>query len=523
MVAWTSLLILTILIVFGAYHYSILVQNIEGQIGKRALSVAQTVAEIPEIKEAFLNKKPAHIIQPIAERIRKKTGAEFIVVGNKQGIRYSHPLPNRIGKQMIGGDNAPALQQGKSYISKAVGSLGLSLRGKVPIKNQQGTIIGVVSVGFLTRDINQTIVSNLWQIISILFLILLMGTLCAFFIATYIKRLIFGLEPSEISTLLRERNAVLESVREGIIAINSVGKVSMINQVAIDMLNLQETKIIGQFITSFLPQTGMLRVLEKGKPEFDRAICIHGKEIIMNRLPIIEKDQLIGVVASFRLKSEIDQLNHQLSQVKQYVEAVRAQTHEYKNTLYTISGLIQLESYTEALQLIQHESTLHQDDISWILDHFADSWLCAILIGYYNRAREMKVHFAIDKISQLSHVSKNIPSTALVTILGNLINNALESVQYQVSPSPRVDMLITEQNDHLKFVVSDNGNGVPDDMSQLIYQKGYSTKQSSTHTSRGYGLSNVLQLVQENRGTIELERNDWGGARFTVLLPKNGR
>ncbi|WP_028778466.1 ATP-binding protein [Shimazuella kribbensis] len=523
MVAWTSLLILFMMIVFGAYHYSNLVENIEEQIGERALSVAHTVAEIPEIKEAFTKKEPAKIIQPITVQIRKKTGAEYIVVGNKQGIRYSHPYANRIGKQMVGGDNAPALKQGKSYISKAVGSLGSSLRGKVPIRNSQGDVIGVVSVGFLTRDINQLIETNFRDIIFILLLFFLIGTLGSFFIAKYIKMLIFGLEPSEISTLLRERNAVLESVREGIIAINAEGKISMINQIALEIFEEKsEAKVLGEPIQSLLPNTRMLEVLKHGKPELDREVTIKGKKVIVNRLPIFEKDQLRGVVTSFRLKADMDQLNYQLSQVKEYVEAVRAQTHEYKNTLYTISGLIQLESYKEALQLIQQESEIQQDDIHWLNDRFRDPWLEAILIGFYNRAREMKVHFSIDKKSQFTHVSYNIPPSVLVTILGNLINNAIESVQDQSIPAPQVELYISDESDQLfTFMVSDNGKGISTQERHKIYQTGYSTKEKNqVHSTRGYGLSNVVQLLQEHRGMIDLQTSRWGGACFIVTLPK---
>jgi two-component system CitB family sensor kinase len=522
MVAWTSLLILFIVIVFGAYHYSNLVENIEDQIGKQSLSVAHTVAEIPEIKEAFTKKEPAKIIQPIAEQIRKKTGAEYIVVGNKQEIRYSHPYTDRIGKQMVGGDNAPALKHGKSYVSKAVGSLGSSLRGKVPIQNSQGEVIGVVSVGFLTRDINQLIETNFRHIILILLLVFLIGTLGSFFIARYIKALIFGLEPSEISTLLRERNAVLESVREGIIAINAEGKISMINQIALEILEEKsEEKVLGEPIQSLLPNTRLLEVLKHGNPELDREVTIKGKQLIVNRLPIFEKNQLRGAVTSFRLKADMDQLNYQLSQVKQYVEAVRAQTHEYKNTLYTISGLIQLESYKEALLLIQQESEIQKDDIYWLNGRFSDPWLEAILIGFYNRAREMKVHFSIDKKSQLTHVSDNIPPSVLVTILGNLINNAIESVQDQSKPTPRVELYISDADDQVfTFKVSDNGQGVSAKECHKIFQTGYSTKKNQVHSARGYGLSNVVQLLQEHRGTIELQTSRWGGACFIVTLPK---
>ncbi len=524
MISWISLLLLVVVLLLGGTFYLFMVEYIENQVGKRALSVAQTIAQMPQIREGFSEKEPWRTIQPLVEKVRKQTGAEFIVVGNKQGIRYSHPLPDRIGKSMVGGDNDRALLRGESYISKAIGSLGPSLRGKVPIRDARGDIIGIVSVGFLLSDIDQLVQSYFKRIIIVLILVFFIGISGAAWLAKQVKRSIFGLEPEEISALYQERHAVLESVREGIIVVNSTGLVSLINQSAVKILELPpRQKIVGRPIQDFLPHTRMLEVLKTGEAELDREVNLNGKELVVSRLPIRDQSRVIGAVASFRLKSEIDQLSRELSQVMQYVEALRAQTHEFKNTLYTISGLIQLESYQEAIELIHRESENHQDQVARVMQKVSDPRLGAILIGFYNRARELKVDFMIAQESSLQKIPPAISHSALVSILGNLITNAFEAVVDQEESRRKVKLFITDIGDDLLFEVEDTGPGVSRDIIPAIFERGFSTKKTSAGEQRGFGLAKVKELVLELGGTIAVEKGEWGGAVFAVSLPKERR
>ncbi|MFC4545630.1 ATP-binding protein [Paenactinomyces guangxiensis] len=519
MVCLISLLLMIVVFLLGGVFYLFMVDLIENQIGKRALNVAQTIAEMPEVKRGFSKKEPWRTIQPLVEKVRKQTGAEYIVVGNKQGIRYSHPLPERIGKHMVGGDNGRALIRGESYISKAVGSLGPSLRGKVPVTDEEGNVIGIVSVGFLLSDIDQMVQSYFTRISISSLVVLLIGMTGATWLAKRVKGSIFGLEPEEISALYQERDAVIESVREGIILINARGLVSLINQSAVEILQLpQQKKITGQPIQSLFPHTRMLEVLDNGEAELDRDVNLNGQEIVVNRLPIRHHNRVIGVVASFRRKSEMDQLNQELSQVKRYVEALRAQTHEFKNTLYTISGLIQLESYQEAIELINRESETHQDHVAWVMKKFADPWLGAILVGFYNRARELRIDFRIEQESSLQKIPSSISRSSLVSILGNLITNAFEAVQD--SPRRKVKLFITDIGESLWFEVEDSGPGVAEEIIPAIFERGFSTKKGRAGEARGFGLAKVQELTAELGGSITIEKGEWGGAVFAVSLPK---
>jgi two-component system CitB family sensor kinase len=505
----------------GAFFYWTISKTIEEEVGNRALNTAKSIADIPEIRRAFAKENPSAIIQPIAEEIRKDVGAEFIVVGNRQGIRYSHPIADRIGKPMVGGDNDEALLHGREIISKATGSLGPSLRGKAPIFGEDGHIIGVVSVGFMVEDINQTVVEYRNRVIGIAVVALLLGTIGAVYLARHIKNKIFGLEPEEIASLFTERNAVIESVREGMVVVNRKGKVTLANQAAYEiLLQPEDSPMTDRFITDLFPHTALMDVMNSGQKQFDRQMKVNGQEIIVNRVPILRDGKVTGAVASFRRKSDIEQLTQELSQVKRYADVLRAQTHEFSNTLYTISGLLQLESYEEAMQLIHEQAEMQQDMIHLIMKKLPDPWVGAIVLGLCNKAKELKILFEIDPHSQLGKLPAHLNRQHIVSILGNLVTNAFEAVQEETPERKRVKLFLTDIGNDIIIEVEDSGPGVPEEVIAHIFTRGFSTKEGER---RGFGLAHVKDLLEEMDGYCMIEPSEEGGALFTVVIPKEER
>lgn len=492
--------------------------RLKEKTGSNALQIAKTVASIPAIREAFDDPDPSAVIQPIAETVRQETGAEFVVVGNRQGIRYSHPIPARIGHEMVGGDNGPVFE-GKSIVSEAQGTLGLSLRGKTPVLNDTGKVVGVVSVGFLIEDINQEAKKLRNNIILITFFSLLFGSMGAILIANRVKRSIHGLEPEEIGRLYQEKQAILESIREGILAVNQQGRITMANHAAVRMLGLHEDQdLVGKPILDLLPSSRLPEVIKTGQTEFDREMVIRDQTVIANRLPILDRHRtVIGAVATFRIKSELYLLSEQLSQVQKYAETLRAQTHEYSNKLYAISGLIQLESYEEALELITKESDVQQDLIQFIMREIPDPVIGGLLIGKFNHSKELKINLEIDRNSSFRDVPPEISRNHLLTIIGNLIDNAFEAALANGSFKKSVTIFLTDLGDDLILEVEDSGPGIPADVANQMFETGFSTK-SGKH--RGFGLALVKQAVDQLNGYISYKSNPGEKTLFTVVLPK---
>jgi len=497
---------------------SMLVSSIlEEYIGRNALNVSKTVSLTTVVHEGLKNKNSTQI-QLYAESVRKATGARFVVVGDHEGRRYSHPVPERIGKLMVGGDNPRALERGEAYVSKAVGTLGPSMRGKVPIFANSGKVIGVVSVGYLQETVESVTEGYLQRVLLWVFGLFLLGGVGTWLIARNVKQSIFGLEPVEIARLFRERNAILDSIREGVVAINDKGQVTMLDHEAAKILKIPPESGIGTSIESILPQTRMLEVLKSGEEQFDQEMIIGDIEVIVNRVPIWQNDRVAGVVSSFRRKDEIDRMAQELTQIQEYSEVLRTQTHEYSNKLHTLAGLIQLGSHQEALDLIGRETSGYQELLGTLAETVPEPLLSAIILGKYNRAQELRIIFQLDPESRMIDIPKKINREKIVTILGNLLENALEAAQENTSGKRTVLLSMTDFGNDLIFEVEDSGSGIEDESVDLSLQHGFTTKSG---TGRGIGLSLVHENLKYLGGHLTVVRSSLGGMRFTIYIPKH--
>jgi two-component system, CitB family, sensor histidine kinase CitS len=501
-----------LLTVFFSYMES---KQIEENKGRMVLEISKTVSLMPTIIEAIQTRNPAKTIQPIAEKIREETGAEFVVVGNKEGIRYSHPVQSMIGKKMTGGDNERALTKGEFYVSNALGTLGPSIRGKSPIFNKKGEIIGIVSVGFLLEDVRHQIMDNIYKVLLVSFIAVFISLICSILLGRNIRKDTMGLEPYEIAALYKEKNAVIHGVKEGILAVNKDGFITTMNQPAKQLLNIKGSvrhlKVDGLFPSKYIDE-----VLQSGTPQVDKEMIWKDKKVIVNCTPLFEGTGISGVVASFRDKTEIEQMVNTLSEVSSYSDDLRAQTHEFTNKLYVLMGLLQLGEYEQAIEMIESETQVLHIQNSVVFNNIKDTKVQAILLGKLGKASEKKIKFEIVPESYLQALPTQIKLSYLIVILGNLIDNAFEAV-YGIE-SPVVKFFVTDIGSDIIFEISDNGKGIHENEIPLLFERGYTSK--NWMEPRGFGLANVEESVLELNGMIEVQSDENSGTIFTVYLPK---
>lgn len=514
-----GILIIGAITVIGFFLHFFISDTLENEMGERALSVAESVAQIPEVREAFKSDDSQALIQSIVMPIKEATGAEFIVIGNQEEIRFTHPIAAQIGGKMVGEDNERALQHGESYVSKATGSLGSSLRAKVPII-LDGEIVGVVSVGFLVDDITSIIRNyskELWYILLLIGVAALFG---AVLLASYIKKMLFGLEPEEIAHLLFQKETILQSTHEGILAVDQNGMITMINTAAENLVNEQKSvgnDYLGKSIHQVLPFSKIEKALQDGKSRYNREMIV-GKQIVFaNIVPIYFEDILMGVVASFRNKTEIESLTKELTKVQRYANALRAQTHEFSNKLHTILGLLLLSKPEEAIELIRLEKNIQQEWIRAVIEKISDPLISGILIGKLNIAHELQIDLSIHPDSQLTTELSGKQSEALLTGLGNLIENAIDAVKDQPPLNRKITVFFTDVGNDIIFEIEDSGAGVLEEHIQFIFDQGFSLKVGE---ERGFGLALTKQLIDDVNGDLYLEAGELGGACFIISLPK---
>ncbi|MCP4007918.1 MAG: sensor histidine kinase [Proteobacteria bacterium] len=506
----------------GYFALQYLTRSLDDQIGQRAMHVAKTIATMPEIVKAVRRSDSTFLI-PLAAKLAQKNDALFIVIGDKQGIRLAHPNPEKIGHSMQdddGDDNAPALIHGKGYISKALGSLGLSMRGKAPIlSGQDNQVVGVVSVGYLLDTVSTTISRYRATLLFVILIAFIISVLIAIWAANHFKRAIFGLEPEQIAVLFEERNATIEAVREGIIAVNAKGNIVTINQAAIDTLKLNnELNVVGKNIQDVLPDSELMTVIKSGQAQYDQDTWINQLEVIVNRIPIIQNDQVTGVVASFRRKDDLEKITRKLNDLEQYTDTLRSQAHEYSNKLHTIAGLIQLDARQEALALIGQESEDHQALIELLLKAVSDPTLAACFLGKFSRAKEMGLKLIIDPDSHMAELPPSFPKEHLMTIIANLVDNAFEATLQARGRGGEIRVSMTDLGNDLVFEFEDQGSGISLDEAENMFEKGVSSKKGDEH---GFGLHIVKKLTRQLSGEITINPSDQGGSIITLYLPKN--
>lgn len=493
---------------------------------ERALSVAQTVALMPSIREAFRESDPSATIQPLAEAIRRSTGVSFIVVSNRHLIRYSHPNPALVGQPLTAGVDPEASNEdnhlgldGQIHLVQEVGSLGPSIRAKVPIFGDDGhTVIGVVSVGVLEARIQRELLENWPPIAAGILVSLLLGAVASFVLTSHVKRELFDLEPDEIAALLEQREAMLHGIREGVVAVDRRGIITIVNDEARRVLGLPE-QLVGWPIADILPRSGLPEVLASGRAEPDQSMVLNGRAVLVSRIPVFSRRQLVGAIATLRDQTETQALLQELSGTRSYLEALRAQAHEFANKLHTIAGLLELGWRDQAIALISQSTRDQQSLIEDLPRRIVDPPLAALLLGKASIATERGISFLVTPGSRLGPVPAL--STELVTIVGNLVENAFEATEGR--PHRWVRVAIVERAGQIRVTVCDSGPGVPPELRTRIFEGGFSTKRPNGGTGqRGVGLVLVQHAISRLGGEIRVRNRRGGtegGAIFQVTLP----
>lgn len=347
-----------------------------------------------------------------------------------------------------------------------------------------------------------------------LFLLILTGISFIFGIigthslARNIKKSIFGMEPQEIASLLTQRTAILQSTFEGIIALDQTGRIILINKEA-ERFFPHDNEVIGQPAVNFLSDLKIQEVLETGKAVYNQQQVIGETVIVYNCIPMKVKNSILGAVITLRDLTEFQRVAAELMEVKNYTQALRAQSHEFMNKLQSVSGLIQLGQYETALSLLHETTESHQEMVSYLAQTFSNSAVSGILLGKFNRAKELNIHFEIDRTSYIPH-SACLPDHELVCIVGNLIENAFESLQMANQSSKNVVIRLRPVSRYLQITVLDNGPGIPESIRKVIFNQGFTSKKG---VNKGIGLSLVKQYVENLHGSIRFHSNK----NFTVF------
>ncbi|MEE1132517.1 MAG: sensor histidine kinase [Caryophanon sp.] len=481
---------------------------------EQAILMARTVSEISIIEQA-VNQPVAEahaMIHETVEELRIINDAAYIVVMNMEHVRLTHPTKRIVGTVSQSTDIQAAFSE-HYYTNEAQGELGKTVRAFAPIVNSESEQVGVVVVGYLlpnVMDVLKKFQAIMWVTGFITVLCSIIG---ATLLSRHMKRQMFGLEPHEIAQLYMERTETFNAMHEGIIAIDAQERITIFNPKAQQILQLKG-QFIGQPIETIIHDTRLPEILRSGKPVYNEELHIQNRSIISNRVPIRVQDETVGVVAIFQDRTEVKILAEKLTGVKAFVEALRVQTHEYKNKLHTISGLLQLNKPTEALTYISELQYEHDVLTSMLQERIAFEQIAGLLLSKVQVGREQGVNVVLDPLMQLQHIPPKLDQHDIVIVLGNLIENALEALRH-TEGEKEIYVSIEQEDDFLAMYVSDNGCGMTEEQQANMMTYGFSTKAKQ---GRGIGLYLVEKIRQKGDGELTVTSNVGEGTTIIITF-----
>ncbi|MFE1259787.1 ATP-binding protein [Streptomyces albogriseolus] len=486
-------------------------EQLDDQAMRRALAIAQTTAQQPQIAENLraTEPTPGGPVQQEAERIRRATGAEYVVVLDRRGVRWSHTDPRRIGG-LVSTDPGEALA-GREVMEIDEGTLGRTARGKVPLRNADGEVIGAVSVGIAYDSVRARLIHAIPGLLAYAGGALAVGALAAWLISRRVQRQTRDLAFSDIAALLAEREAMLHGIREGVVALDRDGRVRLLNDEAQRLLGIGE-EAVGSSPDEALGAGRTADVLA-GRVTGTDLLTVRGQRVLVaNRMPTDDG----GAVATLRDRTELDQLGRELDSTRGLIDALRAQDHEHANRMHTLLGLLELEMYEDAVEFVGEVVGDHRATSEQVTERIRDPLLAALLVGKATVAAERGAALRLSDRSRLP--DRLVDPRGLVTVVGNLVDNALDAVAG--TPDARVEVELRAEGRTAVLVVRDTGPGVPPERRELIFTEGWSTKEPPGHRERGIGLPLVRRLAHRHGGDARVAEAPGGGAEFTVVLPE---
>ncbi|MET0897955.1 MAG: ATP-binding protein [Mycobacterium sp.] len=503
-----------VLLAVGAVSVTQSTREFQEVRGQRMIAVAENLASIPIVRERYADPFAAQILAPDVDRAVALSGAALAEIIDPGGTVRVSSDPSRVGTpaEFGAGDS----RTGRAWFGDVDIAGVHSIVGQVPILSINGDVLAIASVSERYPTLWQLLSGAGERLLVYLGLGAVLGLAASWLLSRRIKRHTRGLEVAEIAGLADHREALLHSIREGVIAVNSGGEITLLNDSARELLALG-INAVGRRIDAVGMDPAVVAFLQSSGEEPDTVIATRTRVLALNRRAASSGGQYIGTVTTMRDRTDLATMSSQLSSHKSVTDTLRAQTHEFANQLHTISGLVQLGEFDSVRDLVGTLTRRRAEISDAVTQHISDPAVAALLIAKTSLAAERKVALDITTDSVLPPLDPAL-ATDIITLLGNLIDNAVDVSEG--SPAARVEVGVVAAPTALTVTVTDSGPGVPEHLRESIFARGVTSKPDAPG-GRGIGLALVRLVTAQHGGTVVVTDAPAGGARFTVEIPRS--
>ncbi|MCW2686045.1 MAG: signal transduction histidine kinase regulating citrate/malate metabolism [Mycobacterium sp.] len=485
--------------------------------GQRMIAVAENLASTPIVRDRYADPFAGEMLAPEVDRAVALSGAGLAEIIAPDGTVRASSDPSRIGRHMdLGVSRA---DEGRAWFGDDDSGGVHTLMGQVPILATSGEVLAIASVSERYPSVWELLSGAGERLLFYLGLGAALGLLTSWLLSRRIKRHTRGLEIAEIASLADHREALLHSIREGVVAVNNEGDITLLNDSAQDLLGVTGAAV-GRRVDSVGLDPAVVEFLLSGDDGRDVVIATRTRVLALNRRAATSQGQRIGTVTTMRDSTELASMQGQLSSHKSVTDTLRAQTHEFANQLHTISGLVQLGEYDSVHDFVGTLTRRRAEISDAVTQRISDPAVAALLIAKTSLAAESGVALELTARSHLAALDPAL-ATDVITLLGNLIDNAVDVSEGSASSGGPARVTVgIDDSDGLTISVADSGPGVPEHLRESIFARGVTSK-PDVPGGRGIGLALVRLVSAQHGGAVEVTDGPAGGALFRVRLPQS--
>jgi sensor histidine kinase regulating citrate/malate metabolism len=515
------LVVAVVLLAVGAVSVAQSTREFQEVRGQRMVAVAENLASIPIVRDRSLGFETetdpfaAQTLAPDVDRAAALSGAGLAEIIGPDGVVRASTDPARVGRPAEFGPSD--VRSGRAWFGDVDIAGVHSIVGQVPILSVQGEVLAITSVSEPYPTVWQLLSGAGERLLVYLGLGAVLGLAASWLLSRRIKRHTRGLEVAEIASLADHREALLHSIREGVLAVNNDGEITLLNDSARELLGVSELAVGRRVDAVGIDPAVVGFLMEAHTDGTDPAavIATRTRVLALNRRAASSYGRSIGTVTTMRDTTELATMSGQLSSHKSVTDTLRAQTHEFANQLHTISGLVQLGEFDAVRELVGTLTRRRAEISDAVTQRISDPAVAALLIAKTTLAVERRVTLEISPDSNLAPLDPAL-ATDVITLLGNLIDNAVDVSEG--SERSRVVVAIRGQRPALSITVTDSGPGVPEHLRESIFARGVTSK-PEVPGGRGIGLALVRLVTTQHGGSVEVSDAPDGGARFSVRIP----